>query len=288
VIFRFDFFKSFMQSSQLKIIVNADDLGFNPYVNRSIAEFIEKGFVSSVSLMANGEDFTGAVEIVRNYPMVSVGAHLNVTEFSSLSESNVFKEYKITDSENRFTGIIKKRTNIKAVFPDRLKEAIFQEWCLQVERILDNGIKITHIDSHNMVHYWKPLFPIIKKIQHRYSIGIVRMKDVKPISFYGLFNKNLPRITPPLLTEFSNLIWNLKMKVFLPKTIIVNHVFSYNSLCFYLSTGSKLSKNGIIEVVVHPGCDYMNYFKKENILVEEEMLKMLIPDYKMISFADLS
>jgi len=116
-----------MRNSYLKIIVNADDLGFNPYVNRSIAEYIKKGLVSSASLMANGEDFTGAVEIVTNYPMVSIGAHLNVTEFSSLSDSDVFKEYNITDSENRFTGIIKKRKNIKAVFPDRLKEAIFQE-----------------------------------------------------------------------------------------------------------------------------------------------------------------
>lgn len=270
--------------SHIKLIINADDLGYNSHVNHAIEKYIDKGLVTSASLMANGDDFQGALEIVRKYPTVSIGAHLNVTEFSSISKAQVFKHYKIIDSNNIFTGIIKKRKYVKAEFNSLLKDAIYQEWCLQIERILDHRIHITHIDSHNMVHYWNQLFPLLKKLQSRYNIRIVRMKDVKPILFYGLFNKSLPHKTPPLLTEFSNLLWNCRMKFVNPKSILVDHVFSYNSLCYYLSTGSKLSHKGVLEVVVHPGCDYMDYFKNENKLVEEQRLKNLIPGYHSISF----
>lgn len=113
------------------------------------------------------------------------------------------------------------------------------------------------------------------------------MKDVKPLSFYGLFNRNLPKLTPPLLNELSNYYWNQKMRYNHPKTIIVDHVFSYKSLCDYISTGSKCPKKGVFEIIIHPGLKYMDYFEKENILVKEKYLFDLLPQHKMICFKDL-
>lgn len=51
------------------------------------------------------------------------------------------------------------------------------------------------------------------------------MKDVKPLSFYGIYNNNLPKKTPPLLKELNNCYWNAKLKYYAPKTVIVDHVF---------------------------------------------------------------
>jgi hypothetical protein len=270
--------------SNISIIINADDLGYDNIVNNEISRFAEKRLISSTSLMANGDDFGGAKRVIKNHPTLSVGAHLNLTEFKSLSQPEVFLRKGIVDENFIFNGRLKYRTENDFTFDSELLEAIYIELRLQMEKILDNSINITNIDSHNMIHYWMKLFPVIKKIQNDFNISIVRMKDVKPISFYGLFNSSLKKKTPPLVKELCNLYWNTKMKITLPKTTLVNHVFSYRSLCNYLSTGSKCPRNGIFEVLVHPGCTYMTYFAEENAMVEQEKLKSLIPDYNFINF----
>ncbi|NCC62798.1 MAG: ChbG/HpnK family deacetylase, partial [Verrucomicrobiae bacterium] len=248
--------------SGLYIIVNADDLGYDEGVNSEIERFAENSLISSVSVLSNGNGFDGAMRVVNRFPHLSVGIHLNVTEFESLSKSPCFQDCDITDAKNFFTGKIKYRPHIKPGFNKSILEAIYLEWDLQIRRLVENGITLSHMDSHNMVHYWRELFPIVKRLQEKYGIKVLRMKDVKPLGFYGIFNKNLARKTPPVLKELSNLIWNLRVRYVYPKTKLVNHVFSYKSLCFYLSTGSVCPKAGVFEVVVHPGLKYMDYFDK--------------------------
>lgn len=273
--------------SNISVIINADDLGYSKDVNSEIGRFAENNLITSVSILANGPDLLDGLKVIKEYPNLSVGAHLNITEFGSLSNSQVFRDYSLIDANSNFTGVIKYRKHIKPFFNRFIIDAIYDEWEMQIYELLDKGVPISHLDSHNMVHYWDELFPVIKRLQKKFNIKVVRMKDVKPLSFYGLFNNKLPHKTPPLFKELSNFYWNKKVKYCPPKSSIVDHVFSYNSLCYYLSTGSTCPKKGVFEVIVHPGLDYMDYFEKENKLVEERRLEQLLPDYRMISFKNL-
>lgn len=69
------------------IIVNADDCGLNREVNLAIAHFAEQGYLSSTSLLANGAELAGALELFHRFNHISFGAHLNLTEGRPLTHS---------------------------------------------------------------------------------------------------------------------------------------------------------------------------------------------------------
>lgn len=273
--------------SRLFIIINADDLGENKRVTQSIYEYAKRGLISSVSILANGDDFEGAKRVTLECPHISVGIHLNLSQFRSLSRASVFRERGITDENYYFTGAARYNSKVRIHFDRRLVDAIYNEWELQLEKLYDNDISVSHIDSHNHVHYRYELFFALKKLQKKFSINKIRIKDVKPIGFYGIFNKSLPRKTPSLHRELSNLIWNTLIKAVNPPAKVTDHVFSYFSLCKYLSTGSRCPQRGIFEVVVHPGSNYLDYFSEENVWVENKKLEALLPDFSLITYYDL-
>jgi predicted glycoside hydrolase/deacetylase ChbG (UPF0249 family) len=273
--------------NKLFIIVNADDLGENERVTRSIYNFAERGLISSASILVNGDDFDGAKHFAHNFPHISIGAHLNLTQFASLSKSDIFFERGIIDENNYFTGVAKYNSTAKIDFDRQLIHAVYNEWKMQLEKLYNNNISVSHIDGHNNIHYRYELLFALKKLQKEFNINKVRAKDVKPISFYGLFNKSLKRKLPPLKKEISNLVWNSLVKNIEPFTKTTDHVFSYLSLCNYLSTGSRSPRKGIFELVVHPGSNYLDYFLEENVLVEKRKIEELLPDFTLISYNEI-
>ena len=63
----------------VQVIINGDDCGFSPSINRGIIQSITQGILTSVSLMANGAAFEGAIDFLREHPEISVGWHINLT-----------------------------------------------------------------------------------------------------------------------------------------------------------------------------------------------------------------
>ncbi|MGA8299885.1 MAG: ChbG/HpnK family deacetylase, partial [Terriglobales bacterium] len=61
-----------------QLIVNADDFGLTPGVNRAIAEAHREGVISSTTLMAvaHEDTFREAVELAHAMPGLSVGCHV--------------------------------------------------------------------------------------------------------------------------------------------------------------------------------------------------------------------
>src|SRR5439155_18824420 len=60
------------------LVINADDLGFAPGVNRGIFEAHAAGTVTSASMMVTTPAFTAAAEeVLREAPRLGVGLHLN-------------------------------------------------------------------------------------------------------------------------------------------------------------------------------------------------------------------
>ena len=59
-----------------RLIVNADDFGFTPGVNRAIVEAHTLGVVTSSTLMANRPAFGEATQMAKASPALSLGCHL--------------------------------------------------------------------------------------------------------------------------------------------------------------------------------------------------------------------
>ena len=62
------------------LIVNADDFGQSPSVNRGIVQAHRTGIVTSASLMVRQKATAEAIELSRACPALSLGLHLDLGE----------------------------------------------------------------------------------------------------------------------------------------------------------------------------------------------------------------
>ncbi len=63
-----------------RLILNADDFGLTPGINRAIAELHSAGALTSATLMANGPAFDDAIRIARAQPTLGIGCHIVLTD----------------------------------------------------------------------------------------------------------------------------------------------------------------------------------------------------------------
>lgn len=138
------------------LVINADDLGFAPGVNRGIAEAHEAGTVSSASMMVNTPAFLEAAQLVRDrLPALGVGLHLNVVSGRPLSEVPT-----LTDARTgRFHSLAELA---RRAMGGRVSAAdVRRETDAQLAALRRAGIVPTHLDSHRHAHALPGLLPAI-------------------------------------------------------------------------------------------------------------------------------
>lgn len=138
----------------MKLIINADDLGRSIEVNNTIFHLIENNKVTSATIIANSLAVDDAINRVNLYPSISFGVHLTLAGFKPLTCNSAFE--KLLDKNGNFNKKIR-----QIQLTPKLKQAIFDEWCFQIGKILSYGVKISHIDSHYHVHTLPQLFIVL-------------------------------------------------------------------------------------------------------------------------------
>lgn len=154
------------------VVINADDFGIHPNVNRAIVLGHREGVVTSASIMACGAAFDDAVSQSRSCPGLGIGVHLTLVEERPLAPAGqvpslVDRAGTMPGSYMDFTrGWISGR-----ICPKDVK----RELETQIERVLRAGITPSHLDSHQHVHclpgIWKTTIELAKK----YAIPYVRL-----------------------------------------------------------------------------------------------------------------
>ncbi len=145
-----------------RLIINADDFGLAPGVNRAIVELQLAGALSSATLMANGPFFSPAVYMAFAQPALGVGCHVVLVDGSPcLRPAEV---PSLVDPRNPSSF----RTTVGSFFADLLRgrireEEIEAEAVAQIRRIQSSGITVSHIDSHKHVHAFpRVLAPLLR------------------------------------------------------------------------------------------------------------------------------
>lgn len=131
-----------------RLIVNADDFGMTPGINRGIIDCCENGIVTSATLMVNGEAAAEAAAMAARCPQLGVGLHLNLTD--GLPASRPAEVTSLLSRDGVFPGVgnIILRLTTGAVDRHELEAEI----AAQTIRCRDLGVEPTHIDSHHHVH----------------------------------------------------------------------------------------------------------------------------------------
>jgi predicted glycoside hydrolase/deacetylase ChbG (UPF0249 family) len=137
-----------------RLIINADDLGLTPGVNRAVLEAHERGVVTSTTLMANSAAFDDAVSQVRQSSKLSVGCHVMLVDGEPLSDPR----------PGSLAGNGRFREGIAgfalAAMRGQLDPAeITAEATAQMRKLQTAGLAISHIDTHKHTH----LFPAVLK-----------------------------------------------------------------------------------------------------------------------------
>jgi len=118
------------------LVINADDFGLAPGVNRAIIELYRRGIVSSTSIMANMPGFQSAVRMARTVPGLGVGLHFNITDGFPVSPSPRVRS--LVDENGRFSG------QLGAWREEDIATELQAQWT----RCTELGLLLTHLDAH--------------------------------------------------------------------------------------------------------------------------------------------
>lgn len=118
------------------LIINADDFGYNYEQNEAIKELLEKGLITSTSLMAVAANRDDAMNFAKENN-ISVGVHLTI---NSDDEKN--KWHSLTDTKS--LGVDGLPTN-----PFKAKRSdVKAELEAQYQYLRMNGVTVDHADNH--------------------------------------------------------------------------------------------------------------------------------------------
>jgi predicted glycoside hydrolase/deacetylase ChbG (UPF0249 family) len=155
-----------------RLIINADDFGLTPGVNRAIAELHQAKALTSATLMATGAAFDDAVAIAHANPTLGVGCHIVLTDGIPVSPPQSIPTLLGPDGKTFRPSLI---DFLQALLRGTIsEEEIEREAVAQVEKLQRAGINITHLDTHKHTHLFPAVTRPLLHVAERCSIGAIR------------------------------------------------------------------------------------------------------------------
>jgi predicted glycoside hydrolase/deacetylase ChbG (UPF0249 family) len=142
-----------------QLVANADDFGFTRDVNQGIIEAHQHGILTATTIMANAAAFEDAVRLARENPELDLGAHLVLVGGRSLSAANALLPAGVPQL-------------LAAIAARRIR--IYEELSAQVRRILDTGLRLSHLDTHKHTHLAPPVLDAVARLAEEFKITWVR------------------------------------------------------------------------------------------------------------------
>lgn len=156
-----------------RLIINADDLGYSPAVNRAIADLFEAGLITSASLLVNQPFSEAGAEIALRNPGLSVGVHLNLSKGRPLLPPE--EVASLVDEAGRFwrSNHLYRRALLGQVDWDEAA----QELDAQVRWALQRGLQIDNLDAHVHFHVLPAARRLTVELAGRYGVRAWRTPE---------------------------------------------------------------------------------------------------------------
>lgn len=233
------------------LIINADDLGFSEGVNEAVMKCLNAGVVTGVSMMASGKCFKEAAEMLKSSGHKEVGAHLTLTGGLPPVTSDLSKIATILDGN----GVFYKgyAPFAKRYFLGKVSaKEIYEEFLAQTKAISDQGLVVTHIDSHEHIHALPGVFRLTMALARDLGIKYVRVPSENVLMLFDRFSpKDLFRysVLKPFAILSKMIIKNVKL---VSNEAFLGHARSGRiDEKAILHMADRLSP-GINELAVHP------------------------------------
>jgi hopanoid biosynthesis associated protein HpnK len=163
--------RAVVEKMERLLIINADDFGLSPGINRGIIEAHRRGVVTSASLMATGDAFDDAIALSRAHRDLSIGVHLTLVEGAPVRPPGEIPSLVGPDGcFLKSLGAFLKMWLMGRVRP----EHVAWEFEAQVEKVLGRGVEIDKLDSHMHLHVLPGILPSVLAMARRYGIRAIR------------------------------------------------------------------------------------------------------------------
>jgi predicted glycoside hydrolase/deacetylase ChbG (UPF0249 family) len=147
-----------------QLVVNADDFGFTRDVNQGIVEAHQNGILTATTLMSDGPAFDDAVRLAKENPTLDIGVLL------------------VLVGQPPFPMTVAQLT--RAVMLRKIR--IYEELSAQVRKVLDAGLKPSHLDTHKHTHLLPPVLDAVARISEEFRIPWVRRPFDFPLTPRGV------------------------------------------------------------------------------------------------------
>lgn len=151
-----------------RLIINADDFGLTPGVNKAIIELNTAGALSSATLMASGPFFADAVHLGFAQTTLGVGCHVVFTDGTPVLPPREIPS--LIDPSGRSPGRFRPTVGgfVSDLLRGRIRGAELEaEAIAQIRRIQTSGLHVTHVDTHKHTHVFRRVLrPLLRAARH--------------------------------------------------------------------------------------------------------------------------
>lgn len=235
------------------LIVNADDFGLHPEVNRAIIVGHSGGCVTSASIMPGGAAFADAVRLAADHPALGVGVHLTLVAELPVSDPAAIPTLVGADGRlaSHYPAFIARLLRGAVSLAD-----VRTELTAQVAKAVAAGIRPTHLDSHQHLHVLPGVADIVLDIAAAYHIPAIRIPG-EPFLFTGGYPAGAGRHLGR--AGLSALAAAARRKARRRGLAVPDHFFGMlaggNLREEYLLAIIDRLPDGVSEIMTHPGGD---------------------------------
>jgi predicted glycoside hydrolase/deacetylase ChbG (UPF0249 family) len=216
------------------LIIHADDLAIAHSEDAASLEALDKGYVTSASIIVPGPWLTEVADYAKTHPDADLGLHLALT-----SEWQTFR-WGSVESKDKVPSLLDSVGTLWPLTEDVAKKAkpqeVEREYRAQIERALAVGIHPTHLDTHMGSALSTPeIVAVYVKVAHEFHLPILA-----------------PRIPGDPL-KLSSLL--SEKDVMVDSVTIANPSVPANKWKEFYLDALKNMKPGLNEIIVHLGHD---------------------------------
>lgn len=235
------------------LIVNADDFGIHPDVNHAVIKAYQTGILRSTSLMATGRAFAEAATLAHEHPALGVAVHVTL-----VAEKPVLDPKRIPSLVNAEGYFLPnhvafiKRFLMGGIRFDELRAEIEA----QIKKVLQAGVHVTHLDSHQHLHVLPHVIDICLDLMQAHGIHKMRL-PAEAYGFRGGYHAGMGRYLAKCGLTFCAQLAARKAR---RRGIIMPHAF------FGMLAGGHMTLENLLpilqvlpegtsEIMMHPGMD---------------------------------
>ena len=154
------------------LVIHADDLGMAHSVNRATFEALEKGWITSSSILVPCPWFAEVARFAASHPDADLGIHLAVnSEWTGYRWGPVSPVDAVSSLLDREGYLPLEET---AVVANAKPDQVERELRAQVDRARSAGIRLSHLDSHMATLFRSPeLLNVYLKLGPAYNLPLL-------------------------------------------------------------------------------------------------------------------